>query len=184
MADDALSDEDKALFRNHMREVRPLVQQNKIKSEQISTPPERSPRKYPIKSSPPQPVIALSNYIQDEVTSDTVLSWCRNPLPHARMNAFKKGQLRWEACLDLHGLRSDEAGEKLGSFILSQARKGRRCLLVVHGRGSYQGEAPVLKNLINRWLPQLNEVLAFHTAHPKDGGLGAVYVLLKRIIEK
>lgn len=42
--------------------------------------------------------------------------------------------------------------------------------------------APCNKNLLNRWLPQMNEVIAFHSALPKDGGSGAIYVLLKRKI--
>ena len=47
---------------------------------------------------------------------------------------------------------------------------------IVHGKGS---EA-ILKTCINGWLRQLPEVLAFCSAPPKDGGNGAVLVLLKK----
>ncbi|MEE9156926.1 MAG: Smr/MutS family protein, partial [Gammaproteobacteria bacterium] len=39
---------------------------------------------------------------------------------------------------------------------------------------------PVLKNKLNNWLRQRDEVLAFCSTRPVDGGTGAVYVLLKR----
>jgi DNA-nicking Smr family endonuclease len=39
---------------------------------------------------------------------------------------------------------------------------------------------PVLKGKVNHWLQQRDEVLAFCSARPVDGGTGAVYVLLKR----
>jgi len=53
-------------------------------------------------------------------------------------------------------------------------------MLLIHGKGGYEGAPPVIKNLISRWLPQFDEILAFHSAKAKDGGHGAVYVLLKR----
>lgn len=68
----------------------------------------------------------------------------------------------------------------LCQFIQTQAELGKRCLLIIHGKGGIQGAPPVIKNLLNRWLPQINEVIAFHSALPKDGGSGAIYVLLKR----
>lgn len=39
---------------------------------------------------------------------------------------------------------------------------------------------PVLKGKVNVWLRQKGEVMAFCTAIPRDGGTGAVYVLLRR----
>ncbi len=178
MTDDNLSDEDKALFRAHMRSVKPLNKKELVKSEKI--------RPVPIKKithpsvAPPKKSIPLSDFIQEPIQSDTQLKWYRHSLPTARLRALKNGAIPWEGRLDLHGLRPDPAREAVCDFILNQHSQGRRCLLLIHGRGSYQGEPPVLKNLINRWLPQFDEVLAFHSAHPKDGGLGAVYVLLKR----
>jgi len=38
----------------------------------------------------------------------------------------------------------------------------------------------VLKSHLVHWLPQLDDVQAFHTAQPKDGGAGALYVLLRK----
>jgi DNA-nicking Smr family endonuclease len=53
---------------------------------------------------------------------------------------------------------------------------------IIHGKGNTSlGKMPVLKGRVNSWLRQKNEVLAFCSARPNDGGTGAVYVLLKRV---
>ena len=58
---------------------------------------------------------------------------------------------------------------------------GKRCVRIVHGKGlSSEGKLPVLKVKVNSWLRQKDDVLAFCSARPQDGGTGAVYVLLKK----
>ena len=42
----------------------------------------------------------------------------------------------------------------------------------------------MLKSYVNKWLPNLPEVMAFHSAQQHHGGAGAVYVLLKKNAEK
>jgi DNA-nicking Smr family endonuclease len=73
---------------------------------------------------------------------------------------------------------------------------GRRCLLVITGKGRRlvqehetswgDGEAReigVLRRMVPGWLkegPLRGCVLAYSQAQPRDGGVGALYVLLKR----
>ena len=118
--------------------------------------------------------------ISDPVLSNTTLSYSVANVANKRMKELKNGHIYWEARLDLHGLTTDNARDALCHFIQIQAQNNARCLLIVHGKGGQLGAPPVIKNLVNRWLPQMDEVLAFHSALPKDGGNGAVYVLLKR----
>ncbi len=183
MADDFLSDEDKALFRDHMRSVKPLNKQTpRVHSK--AAPPEVVKKS----TNPPianraighQKEYHLSDFIAETVLSNTILSYCQPSVPSKRFKALKNGQIPWEARLDLHGLRTETARESLRNFIQTQVNNSRRCLLIIHGKGGHEGAPPVIKNLINRWLPQFDEVLAFHSAQAKDGGHGAVYVLLKR----
>ncbi|MDP3267414.1 MAG: Smr/MutS family protein [Legionella sp.] len=183
MADDFMSEEDKALFRDHMRTVKPLAE--KIKRAKMSTPaPAIPPKKRTIINSPtPAPnndSTFLSDYITDQVLSDTVLSFCHQSVPSQRFRALRNGEIAWENRLDLHGFKSEAARDSLSQFIRTQSKNNKRCLLIIHGKGGHQGAPPVIKNLVNRWLPQFNEVLAFHSAKAKDGGHGAVYVLLRR----
>lgn len=124
---------------------------------------------------------SLSDYISAPVYPDTVLSYAHARVPTKRFQALKKGQITREATLDLQGLNTEAAREALCQFIETQAQKHERCILLIHGKDAKKGAPPLLKNLINQWLPQFNEVLAFHSAQNKDGGSGAVYVLLKQI---
>ena len=90
-----------------------------------------------------------------------------------------------QAHIDLHGLRKDEAHAEVEMFITASRTAGRRCVLVITGKGRPGVEGGgVLKRAVPRWLnePSLrSQVLAFATAQPKDGGAGALYVLLKRV---
>lgn len=179
MADDFLSDEDKALFHDHMRSVKPL--NDKIKRIKADTPkPPVPPKRAKIPISIKKKEYYLSDIIQEPVLSETRLSYSLPGLPNQRFKALKNGQIPWESRLDLHGLKSENARDALCHFIQTQVANEKRCLLIIHGKGGHQGAPPIIKNLVNRWLPQLDEILAFHSALPKDGGTGAVYVLLKR----
>ncbi|WP_454780239.1 Smr/MutS family protein [Legionella sp. WA2022007384] len=179
MADDFLSDEDKDLFREHMRSVKPLNE--KTKRVKTSEPKPSIPNKKDKPSViPPKKEYYLSDMIVDTVLSETKLSYSQSSISNQRLKALRNGQIPWEARLDLHGLKSEKARDTLCQFIQTQAENGKRCLLIIHGKGGNLGAPPVIKNLLNRWLPQLDEVLAFHSALPKDGGNGAVYVLLKK----
>jgi len=71
------------------------------------------------------------------------------------------------------------AREALIHFISQSYMAGFRCVLIIHGKGGVQNEISILKSHVNHWLKQFTEILAFHSALPKDGGRGAVYVLLK-----
>ena len=87
-----------------------------------------------------------------------------------------------DASLDLHGLTQEVAHAALIRFVNGSAQLGRRCLLVVTGKGNREG-AGILRTQVPRWLnePALRSlILAFAYAQPKHGGEGALYVLLKR----
>jgi DNA-nicking Smr family endonuclease len=92
---------------------------------------------------------------------------------------LRRGDWQIQRQLDLHGLRRDEARERLSFFIHEACEQGIRCVRVIHGKGlSSPGQAPVLKSRVQSWLVQKSEVLAFVQAQPADGGAGALVVLL------
>lgn len=173
-----ISDDEKAFFRESMRDVKPL--RPTIKREQ--KPPSKPIRTRKQTNIPtPSPLNHyLSNYYHETVQANTVLAYCRHGIPKKRLYDVKSGQIDYEARLDLHGLNLDDARDALCHFLEKQYVLNKRCLLIIHGKGGRHGEAPILKNLVNHWLPQLPDVLAFHSALPKHGGTGAVYVLLRR----
>ncbi len=97
------------------------------------------------------------------------------------LKRLKQGHIPWEAGVDLHGYTVDQARDLLSKFIFDSRRAGMRCVIVVHGKAySSAGKEPLLKSYVNEWLKRLKGVLAFCSAQAKDGGTGALYVLLKR----
>jgi len=92
---------------------------------------------------------------------------------------LRRGVWAIQAQLDLHGLRRDEARERLNRFLLEAKRAGLRCVRVIHGKGhGSPGREPVLKRKVQTWLVQKKEVIAFTQARASDGGTGALLVLL------
>lgn len=180
MSSHIISDEDKELFRQSMGLVKPIKKSKKIVETPIRTPiykKNSAPLRTP---SVAVPAVCLSDYVTEEVQSESILSYCSYEIPEKRLRELKQGKIQREARLDLHGLRPEPARDSLLRFISAQVAMDHRSLLIIHGKGGRSGETPILKNLINHWLKQIPEVLAFHSALPKDGGAGALYVLLKR----
>jgi len=92
-----------------------------------------------------------------------------------------------EARLDLHGHGRETAHRALDAFILRSVSAGKRCVLVVTGKGSRDGGIGVIRAHVPQWLnlaPLREHILSYNTARPQDGGEGAIYVLLRRVREK
>ncbi len=170
----SVSADDRALFRNMMRDVTPLNQKNTRPHIQVTSKTQYIEPHRPIDYD-------LSDYYAEPVQSDSILKYHRHGLSAKQTQSLKSGQLSYTAKLDMHGLRPDEAKDRLSRFITQQLQNQHRWVLIIHGKGGRFGEAPVLKNLINHWLRQIPDVLAFHSALPKHGGTGAMYVLLRRV---
>ena len=173
------SDEDKALFRQMMRDVKPMQTEPKAPKEKV--PPKVMPVAKHTLSDLQKTSYLLSDNYQEVMSAESTLSYCHYPIPKKRFLELKKGEIPWQSQLDLHGCHREQAKQSLCDFLIQNHELGHRCLLIIHGKGSAHTEAPILKNLVNHWLKQLPQVLAFHSALPKDGGNGALYVLLKRL---
>lgn len=97
---------------------------------------------------------------------------------------LRRGEFAVQGYLDLHGMTREEAKAAVDDFLRRARQGGKRCVLLVHGRGTHsRDQLPVLKEALRTWLATNRfgrHVLAFATARPVDGGAGAVYVLLRR----
>lgn len=99
----------------------------------------------------------------------------------AQIAELRRGKVRAEATLDLHGHTSAEATPLLERFLLDGARLRRRCVLVIHGRGLHSGGVAILRDLVIAQLagPLSGLVHAFAPAAAADGGPGATYVMVR-----
>jgi DNA-nicking Smr family endonuclease len=101
------------------------------------------------------------------------------------LRALRTGDPPVQARLDLHGRVRDEAVRGVERFIAAARARGARAALVIHGRGhNSEAGGPVLRPAIWQWLSSPAAaragVLAFTSAHPRDGGAGATVMLLRR----
>lgn len=96
---------------------------------------------------------------------------------------LRRGKLEIDGRIDLHGMSQAQAHTALASYVHRAWHEGRRCILVITGKGTFSAEGGVLRRAVPRWLadaPLRPMVLAVQHAQPRDGGEGALYVLIKR----
>ena len=109
------------------------------------------------------------------------ISYRRPGVPERTFRRLRRGRFSIEDETDLHGLTAAQARIMLRTFIVESADRGLGCVRVIHGKGLRSGpRGPVLRSHVQRWLAQWDEVLAYVSACARDGGSGAVYVLIRR----
>ncbi|MBU5615601.1 Smr/MutS family protein [Psychrobacter sp. TAE2020] len=176
-------DDDKVLFMQAMHGVNQLEDKN-VRSVTGATKTSKpdaatlSKRAAAQGSEAAELGAALSDMqaLLNPVAAESILSYKQPSLQNKVFTQLKQGKLRWYDAVDIHGCTIEEARAAM-TQLLSQAKQNNETLVkIVHGKGS---EA-ILKTCVNGWLRQLPEVLAFCSAPPKDGGNGAVLVLLKK----
>jgi DNA-nicking Smr family endonuclease len=170
-------DDDVHAFRRAVADVRPLTPRARA-----TTPNAR-----------PRPRARFSRAEREEVLRESLvapvdpaalqtgehLAFRRPAVREEVLRKLKRGQFAVEAEIDLHGLGRHAAHEALREFLNDSVRRGLRCVRVIHGKGLRSGPGgPVLKHVVDHWLRKIENVIAFASARPVDGGTGAVYVLL------
>jgi len=162
-----------------VRDVKPLPDPGRV----VHAPKPRAP--LPLQRLEDDRQVLLDS-LNDAVEADLELEagdalWFIRPgLPRQVLRKLRGGHWARQDQLDLHGSRSHEARSLLVEFLTRSAKRGYRCVLVVHGKGlRSRNREPVLKRKVAGWLAQRSEVLAFCQASPADGGSGAVVVLLQ-----
>lgn len=116
------------------------------------------------------------------VAGEEFIFFARPGLQQKTQKQLRQGKISIDDHLDLHGLSIEEARQTLLEFIDFAQKQQIRCIRLVHGKG-YRSDTdkPVLKNKVNNWLRQHPGILAFSSTQPRDGGTGAVYILIKSL---
>ncbi|MCF6298264.1 MAG: Smr/MutS family endonuclease [Thiomicrorhabdus sp.] len=181
-------EEDKFLFLSEMTDVSPLkpqntsvqYQQESFKKQALDTVKAVKKRqRMQMHAEKAELDMTLSNTTR--VASHESIQFHQKGIRLQDFTKLKKGAYPNQAQLDLHGYTQDQAHTALVQFITSAYQEKLRYVRIVHGKGYNSEDAfPVLKNLVNQSLRTLTAVLAFCSAPEKDGGAGAVNVLLKK----
>ena len=164
-AERRLSEEEERLWRHVMGGVDPLD------GREAPPPTEKRNTDRSLPSAPPPDLPVLDRGIAAGVDKRTA-------------TRLRRGQIPIEGRIDLHGLTQEDAYRALSAFLAGSQEAGRRCVLVITGKGLRpDGRVGVIRASLPHWLNQPHNrprVLAFAGAAPRDGGEGALYVLLRR----
>lgn len=158
-----VSAEESKLWRSAMRNVTPYRPQ--------PLPPEEPPA--------PLPVLPAAEPVAAPIPTAPPASR-PNGLDRQTLKQLAKGERTVEAMIDLHGMTLQAAHAALRRFIELQSGMGRRCLLVITGKGGPDRPSKLRQEVplwLETWSPP---VLAVTAAQPKHGGGGALYVMLQR----
>ncbi len=176
----SVSADEVRIWRSVVKDTQPLPGRI-LPDEPDVVPPEAIPSPPPPPGTPPRRPSAHA-VVPRMHAGQAELGHGNTPgLDRRSADRMKRGEMEIEATLDLHGHSQDIAHGELAAFIQRAWVAGRRCVLVVTGKG-VQGSG-ILKNQVPRWLnqsPLRERILGFSYAKPHHGGDGALYVLVRR----
>lgn len=173
------------LFEQAMRDVKPLAAHQRERVEQAA--PATPARE--VTSADAEALAELCDLVSgatpfDITASDEHIEGSVIGLDPRLVRRLRCGDFAYQGFLDLHRMTTEEARPAVEAFLARAHKMGKRCVLIVHGRGrNSKDQIPVLKQRLIQWLSHglwSHWVLAFTSARPVDGGVGALYVLLRR----
>ena len=196
-----ISEADRALWRKVTQDAKPLEKRDGAAAEPPA-PPSRTSEAQPSEAQAPEaqaPEASRSSPRRAAAPRPAAAGGSRTTGPdlepgraagldRRNLERLRRGKLPVEATIDLHGDTQAVAHRRLEAFLARAQAGGRRCVLVITGKGRLGrgegGQEPgVIRANLPRWLneaPNRDRVLAFAQAQPAHGGAGAFYVLLKR----
>jgi DNA-nicking Smr family endonuclease len=170
--------EDSALFREAAAGARPVANRRVTLPKPL--PPARARFRRRDEADVLRESLAVGPEAMELETGEELVY--RRPGVSPRLfTQLRRGRLPVKDEIDLHGMTGEQAREALRAFLADSVDRRLQCVRVIHGKGLRSGpRGPVIKASVNRWLRQWEDVLAFVSAPARDGGTGAVYVLLRR----
>jgi len=176
---DALTNNEKDLFKQTIGKVKPIVQ-DKI------APLKRSLLNKSLKESKAKVNSSASNknkqdaefYFSDQFEPDLnkqgPMKYVREDVDSFEAKKLRRGEYAPDLILDLHGLDQNASKLEIAALLYACKKEHAKCVCIVHGLGSR-----VLKNKVPHWLVQHPDVMAFHQAPLEWGGNGALLVLVE-----
>lgn len=177
LADADPSLDDGELFRRTVGKVKP------IRGGRPAAPKRKAPKPTPRSRIADERAVLRESLLPPppdaDIESGEGHEYKRPGVQDAVLRKLRRGTYRVDAELDLHGLTRDKAHAELIAFLASARRGAARCVRIIHGKGHNSGNrGPVIKQSLRSWLRR-DEVLAYASAPPAQGGSGATLVLLR-----
>ena len=108
------------------------------------------------------------------------LEWKKDGVQNAVFDKLRRGEYAPQGNLDLHGKTVKEARAEVYAFLNRASASNWRNLIVAHGKGERSETPGRMKSYVAAWLEAHPEVIAFCSAQRQHGGVGAVYVLVRK----
>ncbi|MDA8230207.1 MAG: Smr/MutS family protein [Magnetospirillum sp.] len=172
--------EDARVWRAVVKDVAPLPGRS-VDAALPSEPPAAPPPPPDRPSAPPRAADPLAAPAGRQQALPAMRPGLSAGVDKRTAQRLTRGEMAIDGRLDLHGLTQDAAHAQLIGFVLRAHESGRRCLLVITGKGRDGGG--VLRAQVPRWLnqsPLRERLVGFSCARPQHGGDGALYLLVKR----
>lgn len=169
---------DSDLFRDAIGPVRPL--------RQPAAPPPQRPRPAPrarqfeLDEARVRDELLTHSYDLGLIELGDELHYLKVGQPDSLLRKLRRGQFSIRAEIDLHEMSVAVARVAITDFLSDAIRNHEWCVRIVHGKGLRSRSGPVIKGLTDQMLRRRDDVLAFSSALPNQGGTGAVLVLLQR----
>ena len=99
------------------------------------------------------------------------------------LKKLRKNSIRIDSVIDLHGFFLEKAYDEVYNFVSTSFFLGKKCLLVITGKGGYSGERATIRSSIKGWIENSDMVNMVHSisdAADIHGGSGALYLMLKK----
>lgn len=171
--------EEARVWRAVVRDVAPLPGHDL--DETVAEPQPTADTAPPPLTAPAPPAVAPPPSRRDGAALPPLSHGTTPGLDRRSAERMRRGEMVIDTTLDLHGMDQDQAHGALVSVLSRAYESGRRCVLVITGKGR-QGSG-ILRAQVPRWLnqsPLRERILGFSHARPQHGGEGALYVLIKR----
>ncbi|MFC3204598.1 DNA endonuclease SmrA [Alteromonas oceani] len=167
-------------FLQELGDVKPINSDDKVHLQQTQQAIEKQMRREALLAQKPKESPLTFEGVKP-VKPDDFLEFKQAGIQDGVYKNLRQGKYPIEQKISLAGLSLRDSSITLYQKINAAHERGVRTLLIHHGKGEQSQPFPALKkSYVNHWLPQFNNVIAFHTAQPMHGGLGATYVLLKK----
>ncbi|HEY7883608.1 MAG TPA: DNA endonuclease SmrA [Cellvibrionaceae bacterium] len=178
MAED---DQEKALFLSEMGDVAPikLPKTVPLAADKPSAKALKHRRQAALAATPENTNFLSGEYVEPVEPND-ILAFKRDGVQHGVYKNLRLGKYAIDARLDLHRMTIEQARVEVYQFISDCMAHDIRCALITHGKGEGRAQPALLKSCVAHWLPQFDEILAFHSSQKHHGASGATYVLLKK----